>query len=1033
MKVIALVSGGKDSIYAIHLAVVEQHHELIACIHLAAVSPVSTSTTTKPKKNYNNRDEAEEVDNEIEEEEEEVEESYMYQSAGSNVVSYQIEQCLQVPCIVVPRTGRSLQTGMFYTTSNTNAGGTSTSSTNTTSEEYDHRSAETCTNVSQQVRVQQQETQQQHDEVEDLHVALQIAKERYPMIEGVCNGAILSHYQRNRIEYIVCHHMQLHSLSYCWRKTNPSQLLQDMIHTAGIKAILIKTACPPTLLPHKHLQQHITQLTSLQQTSKYTFQLCGEGGEYETLVLNAHIFPTKHLVIDRSTILYDPNDSSIGTLLIHDYHTELKPKQNNNDDVSVQSKGPAPISSTLSSQNTTENNTQDSCAQSNVTLTTTISTNASQNQHCRRCHHPMIRMNNKHLVLQQQQQPLQHTRPHVRQVNGGLYSISEIMSPQPIHSNDDDTTRTTTTTITQIQTEMREILTTLQSTLDSIHCTAQDIVMVHVYLSNMSYFTILNDDYRTFFQTVLPPSRSTIDIGTIHVSASPSSTDTHQTQYTCNIIIDCSVQCGSGTYMRHDPSINKHPTDMNGNAAVEDTVNTKYAQAALQNTFVKVRDVLHVQSRSYWAPVCVGPYSQVNTVRGCIHFCAGQIGLYPPTMQFQYPISWTHQLHQTWINVANVLDALDACCIHKNMLFGILFMSDSVFQFQDQEWTKLCALCTTQMLCNGNVIPGDIDGIILDPKNNMNDDDEYEDEETRIENEKNRIPTTVDDSVNSIDSQLLCPILVVSIPQMPVGALCEIEVVAASRRATNALHISDYTHTTKNSSILSNHDLSKPTATVLPMGSSSERFTMGWDTGHEYFTKDENVMETIPDTDSEFVSENDSNTIAASLQTSDTTTDEIQIRSYFRCLGSHATACALVTASICCDDDIIELDPATAVDVVDPYSVLRSMIQAMTAESHYDHDNILHLRLYYIKATTERYNVRQALQSILQYSFRSTGVIPATTIIPVTDMDVIQPHPLNNIASRSIRSTHPFFAIQAISMDPIRTEQSLWIHEGRDK
>jgi len=44
------------------------------------------------------------------------------------------------------------------------------------------------------------------------------------------------------------------------------------------------------------------------------------------------------------------------------------------------------------------------------------------------------------------------------------------------------------------------------------------------------------------------------------------------------------------------------------------------------------RDVLHVQCMSYWAPMCIGPYSQANTIYDSLIFVAGQIPLNPATM-----------------------------------------------------------------------------------------------------------------------------------------------------------------------------------------------------------------------------------------------------------------------------------------------------------------------------------------------------------------------------------------------------------------
>ena len=46
--------------------------------------------------------------------------------------------------------------------------------------------------------------------------------------------------------------------------------------------------------------------------------------------------------------------------------------------------------------------------------------------------------------------------------------------------------------------------------------------------------------------------------------------------------------------------------------------------------------VLHVRSISSWAPVCIGPYCQANTLGpgGGIALIAGQIGLQPASMTF---------------------------------------------------------------------------------------------------------------------------------------------------------------------------------------------------------------------------------------------------------------------------------------------------------------------------------------------------------------------------------------------------------------
>ena len=574
MKFVALVSGGKDSIYAIHLAILEQQHELMACIHLGA--PPSRPFTESPPGEERSDDD-----------DDEPEESYMYQSAGSNVVKCQIEECLNVPCLVYPRKGRSIQTGLLYRTTSTTITGTTGST---------------------------EEKEEEEDEVEDLYQALVQAKALYPMIEGVCSGAILSNYQRNRIEQIVCHRLQLHSLAYLWRKSNPSLLLQEMIQNGNISAILIKTASPPGLIPHRHLNRTLHELFPYfqQLQHKYQFQLCGEGGEYESFVLDATIFTRAHFIINASQIQIDPHDDIIGTLHVTQYHTAPK----------------SPKSIVLGVPDKVEHPETHSTKKFN-----TKRAKMRQQRFRSSRHHPVL--------LAPPPLPVSispHTR--IRRVNGGFYSISEITCPQTLHPTPLDPTKTNDdddddTISIRIQTEIHEILQLLQSLLETIHCTAHDILMVHVYVANISYFAILNEQYRHFFGVLLPLSRITVDIGTIfgthHVTKGTQS----------NIMMDCVVQCGSGAYMR------------------------------------------------------------------------------------EYHFDDT---------------------------------TDGADEDDESEWKQLCTICNTQMLCNGNVVPGYIDGIIVDPNQLQNDDDdEYEDEETRIEVEKNYIPNRLLEETD-VDATVVCPV-----------------------------------------------------------------------------------------------------------------------------------------------------------------------------------------------------------------------------------------------------------------------------------
>ena len=64
-------------------------------------------------------------------------------------------------------------------------------------------------------------------------------KAAIPDLQAVSSGAIMSNYQRTRIEH-VCFRLGLVSLSYLWER-NQRQLLREMVES-GMNAILVKTA-----------------------------------------------------------------------------------------------------------------------------------------------------------------------------------------------------------------------------------------------------------------------------------------------------------------------------------------------------------------------------------------------------------------------------------------------------------------------------------------------------------------------------------------------------------------------------------------------------------------------------------------------------------------------------------------------------------------------------------------------------------------------------------------------------------------------
>ena len=103
-------------------------------------------------------------------------------------------------------------------------------------------------------------------------------------------------------------------------------LLDDLCNN-NFEVVLVKVA-GAGLDPYKHLGKQLSllrpQLHSLNQ--KLGLDLCGEGGEYESLVLDCPMFAKtgKRLRIVASEVLLDEEDCSVGNLLIKDCQVEAE-------------------------------------------------------------------------------------------------------------------------------------------------------------------------------------------------------------------------------------------------------------------------------------------------------------------------------------------------------------------------------------------------------------------------------------------------------------------------------------------------------------------------------------------------------------------------------------------------------------------------------------------------------------------------------------------------------------------------------------
>jgi predicted ATP pyrophosphatase (TIGR00289 family) len=135
-------------------------------------------------------------------------------------------------------------------------------------------------------------------------------------IDGVISGALASEYQRTRIEQI-CHQLNLRSFTPLWHK-NQTLILQEQLHAGfqimitGVFAEGLEKHWLGTILNKYNIEGLI------QQTAKYRINPAGEGGEFETLVLDGPLFQKK-IVVDASSVEWMRDH---GTLRITKAHLE---------------------------------------------------------------------------------------------------------------------------------------------------------------------------------------------------------------------------------------------------------------------------------------------------------------------------------------------------------------------------------------------------------------------------------------------------------------------------------------------------------------------------------------------------------------------------------------------------------------------------------------------------------------------------------------------------------------------------------------
>jgi ABC transporter with metal-binding/Fe-S-binding domain ATP-binding protein len=215
MKLAALISGGKDSVFAIHKAL-EEGHEVT---HLINIIPA--------------RDD-----------------SYMYHSVNLHMVEL-ISAASGIPLI------------------------------------------------------QQQSSGIKELELEDLTLALKKVD-----VDGVSVGAIESQYQASRVQNI-CDSLGLKVYAPLWHR-DPEELLNEMIKVLDIRIVRVAAdGLDQSWLGRPINADSIENLKTLNR--RYMVHMAGEGGEYETIVLDAPFFK-KRIEIVKSEIEWEGDAGSLKIL-----------------------------------------------------------------------------------------------------------------------------------------------------------------------------------------------------------------------------------------------------------------------------------------------------------------------------------------------------------------------------------------------------------------------------------------------------------------------------------------------------------------------------------------------------------------------------------------------------------------------------------------------------------------------------------------------------------------------------------------------
>lgn len=146
------------------------------------------------------------------------------------------------------------------------------------------------------------------NEVMELEKVVEKARRKYKF-NGIISGAIESVYQAERIQKI-CNNLNLFCINPLWQ-INPYEYMKDLIRNFEVIITGIFSYKLDENFLGRRIDENILNKFIL-LNKKYGMHISGEGGEYETFVLNSPLFKKRIVISDFEKIM----DKNSGILKI---------------------------------------------------------------------------------------------------------------------------------------------------------------------------------------------------------------------------------------------------------------------------------------------------------------------------------------------------------------------------------------------------------------------------------------------------------------------------------------------------------------------------------------------------------------------------------------------------------------------------------------------------------------------------------------------------------------------------------------------